>query len=82
MIKTVLFDIGGVLIDIYPNKFFENIGVLLSLPTDEVKKIFSKKDHDLYETGKISSNRFYKSFNSRLPKKKKSMKVIFGHLGI
>ena len=71
MIKTIFFDIGGVLINIYPNKFFENIGVLLSLPSTEIKKYFSKKDHDLYETGKISSNRFYKLFNSRLPKKKK-----------
>ena len=71
MIKLIFFDIGGVLIDIYPNKFFEKIGRLLSLPPTKIRNCFSKKDHDLYEIGNSSSNIFYKSFNNRLPKRKK-----------
>ena len=54
--KTVFFDLGGVLIDFSHEKMCEQLSRVSGLPAGEVKKfLFESNLNELYETGQIDS---------------------------
>jgi len=67
MIKTVFFDIGGVLLNLHPddmgNYWVEKSGV----PGDEIKNRFPWERFYLFEKGKINGTEFYQSFLNAMP---------------
>jgi putative hydrolase of the HAD superfamily len=67
MIKSVIFDLGGVLYDI---DYHRTINALASLGLADAEAHFSqmKQTHlfDLYETGKISTHTFFEELNRML----------------
>lgn len=66
-IKTVFFDIGGVLLHIHPDKmggyWVERSGV----DEDMIKKIFPWEAFHKFEKGQVTAGGFYDSFYSALP---------------
>ena len=67
MIKTIFFDIGGVLINIYPEKCLEYWADCSDIPLQAINKAFSQEAHTLYETGKLSEHSFFLAFQNALP---------------
>ena len=51
MIKTIFFDIGGVLIDIHPEKTYQYISDCVDLSPDIIEKKFPWEAHNEYEKG-------------------------------
>jgi putative hydrolase of the HAD superfamily len=59
MIRNIVFDLGGVLIDLDPvgcSKAFSNLG--FNMAEDPVKRFHGEDIFKLYETGSISTNEF------------------------
>ncbi len=72
-ITTIIFDLGGVILNLNPQKTIEAFAKLTGLPTDELSKYANNDVFRLYEKGKTSSAEFRKSlqilFNVVLPDK-------------
>ena len=66
MIKTIFFDIGGVLINIYPEKCLEYWADCSDIPLQVIKKAFPQEAHTLYETGELSEDSFFLAFQNAL----------------
>ena len=54
MIKTIVFDIGGVLLDIHPERTFQYIGDSLDMNQNEIANSFPWELHDEYEKGNLN----------------------------
>ena len=67
MIKDIFFDIGNVLVDIYPEQCIQYWTDSTDLKKEEVMKAFSTDLHNNYETGKISNDDFFYGFKNALP---------------
>ena len=67
MINTIFFDIGGVLINIHPEKCLEYWANCTDIPLQVIKKVFPEKAHTLYETGQLSEHAFFLAFQNALP---------------
>ena len=67
MIKTIFFDIGGVLIDIHPEKTYQYISYCIDLSPDIIKKKFPWEAHNEYEKGHISDRDWYMAVKESLP---------------
>ena len=67
MIKDIFFDIGNVLIDIYPEHCIQYWSDSTDLKKEEIIKAFSPRLHNNYETGKISNDEFFHGFKNALP---------------
>jgi len=67
MIKDIFFDIGNVLIDIYPEDCIQYWADSADLTKDEIICSFSNNLHNSYEVGKVSNDNFYLSFKNSLP---------------
>ena len=70
-IKTIIFDIGGVLINIHPEKtlnFFENI---TELSINQLQESIIWDIYYQYEIGKLDNPQFYSAINNLFPEEKK-----------
>ena len=68
MIETIFFDIGGVLLDIHPDRTINHISNVTNLSEQEIIDSFPEIEHHKYERGEISDADFYKAVKTRLPK--------------
>ena len=67
MIKTIFFDIGGVLIDIHPNRTFEYISKSTGVKIEILKESFPDSIHNEYEKGQISNNEWFFKYKKSFP---------------
>ena len=67
MIKTIFFDIGGVLIDIHPEKTYQYISGCVDLSPDIIEKKFPWEAHNEYEKGYISDRDWFMAVKEALP---------------
>ena len=59
MINTIFFDIGGVLLNIYPERTIKQLSALTNLTEKEIVKSFPEEAHHKYERGEISGSKFF-----------------------
>ncbi len=67
MIKTIFFDIGGVLLDIHPDRTIKQLSALTGLTENEIVDSFPEDTHHKYERGEISNSEFYNEVINCLP---------------
>ena len=67
MIKTIFFDIGGVLLNIYPERTIKQLSEITNLTENEIKKSFPEEAHHKYERGEISGKEFFSAVKCKLP---------------
>ena len=67
MIKTIFFDIGGVLIDIHPEKTYQYISDCVDIIPDIIEKKFPWEAHNEYEKGHISDRDWFMAVKEALP---------------
>ena len=66
MIKNIIFDMGGVLIDWNPHKLIEEVGINKEDHNDVYEQLFKKAEWVALDAGTISFDDAIKSVNSRL----------------
>lgn len=67
MIKTVVFDIGGVLLDIHPERTFQYISDSLGMNERDIANSFPWELHDEYEKGSLNNKEWFWGFRDSLP---------------
>ena len=67
MINTIFFDIGGVLLNIHPERTIKYLSNLTRLPDEQIEKAFPEDAHHKYERGEIKGSDFYKAVKNNLP---------------
>ena len=67
MIKTIFFDIGGVLIDIHPERTYQYLSDSADVETNMVKESFPWDDHDQYERGIMNNEDWFIAYKEALP---------------
>ncbi len=67
MINTIFFDIGGVLLNIHPDRTIKYLSNLTNLSEKEIEEAFPEDAHHKYERGEISGSEFFKSVKRSLP---------------
>ena len=70
-IKTIIFDIGGVLLDIHPQKTFEYWSSITGLSSNKLQESIPWDLHTKYETGKLDDHQFYSAVKKLLPEDNK-----------
>ena len=78
-IKTLIFDIGGVLLDIHPEKIFNFWAKATGLSLKPLHESVSWDIHYQYETGNHNNFQFYSGINNLLPGKNKISEGEFWH---
>ena len=78
-IKTLIFDIGGVLLGIHPEKIFDFWAKVTGLSLKRLHKSVSWDIHYQYETGNRDDFRFYSGINNLLPGENKIYECEFWH---
>lgn len=68
MIKTIFFDIGGVLLNIYPERTIKHLSEITNLTEKEIENAFPEEAHHKYERGEISGAEFFNAVKCTLPK--------------
>ena len=66
-ITTIVFDIGGVLLDIHPEKTYQYISDSTDINVDIVKNRFPWDVHDEYEKGNLTNKEWFFAFRDSLP---------------
>ena len=77
-IKTIIFDIGGVLINIHPEKtlnFFEDV---TEWSINQLQESIIWDIYYQYEIGKLDDSQFYDSINNLFPEDKKILSETSG----
>ena len=67
MINTIFFDIGGVLLNIHPERTIKQLSILTNLTEKEIVKAFPEDAHHKYERGEISGSEFFNKVKHSLP---------------
>lgn len=67
MIQHIFFDIGGVLIDIHPDKCLKYWADSTDLTLDKIRAGFSDEVHQAYEIGQLTDFEFFNAFKNSLP---------------
>ena len=67
MIKTIFFDIGGVLIDIHPERTYQYLSDSADVEVSMVKESFPWDDHDQYERGIMNNEDWFITYKESLP---------------
>ncbi len=67
MIKTIFFDIGGVLIDINFRKTSQYISDCTDLSVNQIENSFPHEEHNKYEKGLISDHEWFLAYKESLP---------------
>jgi len=66
MINTIFFDIGGVLLNIHPERTIQHLSDLTKLSNNEIVAAFPEEAHHEYERGEISDSEFYNEVKRKL----------------
>ncbi len=66
-INIIFFDIGGVLLHIYPDRMIQYISAAADMSPRIVKGCFPEDIHKEYERGQISDHDWFVSFKAALP---------------
>ncbi|MDP6592837.1 MAG: HAD family phosphatase [Candidatus Marinimicrobia bacterium] len=67
MIKTIFMDIGGVLLDISPERTLAELITATDHPESVIREAFHEDALDRYEKGQIGDDQFYAHFRDALP---------------
>jgi len=67
VIKTIFFDIGGVLVDLHPERTGEIMEEVTGLPAHQIEDIFPYEAHHEYERGHLDDHRFFEAVKNTLP---------------
>ena len=67
MIKTIFFDIGGVLIDIHPERTYQYLSDSADVEVSMVKESFPWDAHDQYERGVMNNEDWFITYKESLP---------------
>ena len=67
MIKTIFFDIGGVLIDIHPERTYQYLSDSADVEVNMVKESFPWDAHDQYERGIMNNEDWFITYKESLP---------------
>ena len=67
MIKTIFFDIGGVLIDIHPERTYQYLSDSADVEVNMVKESFPWYAHDQYERGIMNNEDWFITYKESLP---------------
>ena len=67
MITTIFFDIGGVLIDIHPERTLQYLSDCTDVSVEDVRKCFPMKAHDQYEKGDLTDEEWFLAIKESLP---------------
>lgn len=67
MIKTIFFDIGGVLIDIHPERTYQYLSDAADVDINIIKQLFPWDAHCQYERGIINNEEWFLAFRDALP---------------
>ena len=67
MINTIFFDIGGVLLNIYPARTIKYLSDLINLSEEQIEKTFPEDVHHKYERGEITGSEFFNAIKYNLP---------------
>ncbi len=67
MIKTIFFDIGGVLIDIHPERTYQYISDSVDIDISTIENRFPWGSHDKYERGTLSDEEWFYAYREALP---------------
>ena len=67
MIKTIFFDIGGVLIDIHPERTYQYLSDSADVEVSMVKESFPWDAHDQYERGIMNNEDWFIAYKEALP---------------
>ena len=67
VIKTIFFDIGGVLIDIHPRHTYQYISDCVDIDKSIIEKRFPWQPHDEYEKGIINDREWFFAVKESLP---------------
>ena len=67
MIKTIFFDIGGVLIDINFRKTSQYISDCTDLSVNQIENSFPREEHNKYEKGLLSNHEWFLAYKESLP---------------
>ena len=65
-IKVIFFDIGGVLLEIHPDKMFHCISSATGIPFEKVKSSFPEENHNIYEKGQMTNKEWFQVFKIAL----------------
>ena len=67
MIKTIFFDIGGVLIDIHPERTYQYLSDSADVEVSMIKESFPWDAHDQYERGIMNNEDWFITYKESLP---------------
>lgn len=68
MYKTLFFDIGGVLLNIYPERTVDYLASITNLTSQQITDSFPEEEHHKYERGEISGDAFFTAVKNNLAK--------------
>jgi putative hydrolase of the HAD superfamily len=67
MINTIFFDIGGVLLNIHPERTIKYLSNITNLSEEQIEYAFPEDAHHKYERGEITGSDFFKAVKYSLP---------------
>jgi len=67
-IDTIFFDIGGVLINIHPERTYQYISDCTGVSLEKIMSSFPLDSHEKYEMGLINDREWYKAVYKSMPK--------------
>jgi len=67
MIKTIFFDIGGVLLNIHPERTFQYLSDCIDTEPDDIKNNFPWDAHNDYEKGWLNNKEWFIAVKNELP---------------
>jgi len=67
MINTIFFDIGGVLLNIHPERTIKYLSNITNLSDEQIERAFPEDAHHKYERGEITGSDFFKAVKKSFP---------------
>ena len=67
MITTIFFDIGGVLLNIHPERTFQYLSDCIDTEPDDIKNNFPWDAHNDYEKGRLTNKEWFIAFKDSFP---------------
>ena len=67
-ITGIFFDIGGVLLNIHPERTIDHLNNCTGISKEIIKTAFSHEIHNKYEKGEINNQEYFQSIKRALPK--------------
>ena len=77
MIRTLFFDIGNVILNIYPEDVVSQLTRTIGVETSVIVSALSGAVHDDYEKGKLTDEQFFSSVMANISSEKKLTQIEF-----